>query len=301
MNIFTKKYEQLATHMQKDLRDLVGRCFLDKVKTSDTGGTSTVQNNTFNTALNNDIQNTTANSSETDSNENSSTSTFPTIQQNVNVNTLQQNSSNNVPDSNIPQDTNVIISIVHTRINVMEDTVTSPENTTSIGIIPILNSEINIMGDNTSTPGNSTSVQHPTPNIVTQISPTTALPIPRKTKTITISKNAKPSKTKTKNQTTQPKNNITMPQNRIIGQNRKRAKQPYAPYEMIITLRDRVKCTISRETFFSSSEQPRIGRGQNITPICTIRELEELLSDEVDLYINHLNNKIKICKKYVKK
>ena len=58
---------------------------------------------------------------------------------------------------------------------------------------------------------------------------------------------------------------------------------------MTITLRDRVNCTISKETFFSSSEQPRIGRGRNITPICTIRELEELSSDEVDLYINHLS------------
>ena len=79
-------------------------------------------------------------------------------------------------------------------------------------------------------------------------------------------------------------------------QNRKRTKVPYTPHEITITERDRVNCTISKKTFFSSAEQPRIGRGQNTTPICRIREMEELTSDEVDLYINHLNDKFRQCK-----
>ena len=68
--------------MQNNLRDLVDRYFQDIVVTSDTGDTSTVQNNKSNTTLNNNIQNITASCSETDSNENSSTLTYPTTQKN---------------------------------------------------------------------------------------------------------------------------------------------------------------------------------------------------------------------------
>ena len=152
------------------------------------------------------------------------------------------------------------------------------------------------MTNNTSTPENSTSVQHPRPNSVTKMSQTTPLPITLTTKTNTNSKTGKQSNTKTKNQTTEPQNNTPKTQNRITVQNRKRTKVPYTPYEIAITLRDRVNRTISKETFFSSAEQPRIGRGQKTTPICRIREMKELSSDEVDLYIDHLNDKIKLCK-----
>ena len=55
-------------------------------------------------------------------------------------------------------------------------------------------------------------------------------------------------------------------------QNRKRTKVPYTPYKITITERDRVNCTIKKETFFSSAEQLRIGRGQNTTPICKIQK-----------------------------
>ena len=99
------------------------------------------------------------------------------ILQNMNIKTLQQRLQNNVPDNNNPQETNEIIPIQQTEIYVMNDTVSSPQNTTSIGIIPIINPQINIMADNTSTPENSTSVQHPGPNSVTQMSQTTPLPI----------------------------------------------------------------------------------------------------------------------------
>ena len=96
---------------------------------------------------------------------------------NININTLQQNSPSNVPDNNNSQETNEIIPIVQTEIHVMENTVTSPQNTTSIGIILILNSQINMMADNTSPPKSSRTLQHLTPNSVTQISQTTTLPI----------------------------------------------------------------------------------------------------------------------------
>ena len=336
--------------MQNNLRDLIDCYFQDIVETSDSGDTSTVQNNNSNTTLNNNIQNITASCSETDSNENISTLTHPTTQetenintlrqdssnnvsdgniqeitdviipiehtvinvmeetdtslqdttsigilQNMNINTLQQRLQNNVPDNNNPQETNEIIPIQQTEINVMNDTVSSPQNTTSIGIIPILNPQINIMADNTSTPENSTSVQHPRPNSVTQMSQTTPLPITLTTKTNTNSRTSKHSNTKKKNQTTEPQNNTPKPPNRITVQNHKRTKVPYTPYEITITEGDRVNCTISKETFLSFAEQPRIGRGQNTTP-CRIREMEELSSDEVDLYINHLNDKIRLCK-----
>ena len=127
------------------------------------------------------------------------------------------------------------------------------------------------MADNTSTPENSASVQHPRPNIVTQMSQTKPLPITLTTKTNTNSRTGTQSNTKTKNQTTEPQNNTPKSQNRVTVQNRKRTKVPYTAYEITITLRDRVNCTISQETFFSSAEQPRIGRGQNTTPICRIR------------------------------
>ena len=68
--------------MQNNLRDLVDRYFQDIVVTSDTGDTSTVQNNKSNTTFNSNIQNITANCSETDSNENSSTLIYPTTQEN---------------------------------------------------------------------------------------------------------------------------------------------------------------------------------------------------------------------------
>ena len=56
---------------------------------SDSGDTSTAQNNNSNTTLNNNIQNITASYSETDSNENSSTLTHPTTQETQNLNTLR--------------------------------------------------------------------------------------------------------------------------------------------------------------------------------------------------------------------
>ena len=43
------RYEELASHMQNNLRDLVDRYFQDIVETSDAGDTSTVQNNKSNT------------------------------------------------------------------------------------------------------------------------------------------------------------------------------------------------------------------------------------------------------------
>ena len=36
-----------------------------------------------------------------------------------------------------------------------------------------------------------------------------------------------------------------------------------------------------------SASQPKVGRGQNLTKIDKVRTDEELLSDEIDLYINH--------------
>ena len=95
----------------------------------------------------------------------------------MSINTLQQRLQDNVPENNNPQETHEIIPIQQTIINVMNDTVSSPQNITSIEIIPIINPQINIMADNTSTPENSTSVQHPGPNSVTQMSQTTPLPI----------------------------------------------------------------------------------------------------------------------------
>ena len=59
------------------------------METSDSGDTSTAQNNNSNTALNNNIQNITASYSETDGNENSSTLTHPTTQETQNLNTLR--------------------------------------------------------------------------------------------------------------------------------------------------------------------------------------------------------------------
>ena len=237
--------------MQNNLRDLIDRYFQDIVETSDSGDTSTAQNNNSNTTLNNNIQNMTARCSETDSNENSSTLTHPTTQETQNINTLQQDSSNNVSDGNIqeitdvlipieftvinvmedtdtsledttsvgiilnmnintlqqqlqdnvqdnnnPQETNGIIPIQQTEINVMNDTVSSPQNTTSIGIIPIINPQINIMADNTSTPEELTSVQHPGPNIVTQMTQRSPLPITVITRTNTNSRTGKYSNTK---------------------------------------------------------------------------------------------------------
>ena len=52
---------------------------------------------------------------------------------------VQQDSSNNVSDGNIQQITDVIIPIEHTVINVMEDTDTFFQDTTSIGIISNMN------------------------------------------------------------------------------------------------------------------------------------------------------------------
>ena len=59
------------------------------METSDSGDTSTAQNNNSNTTLNNNIQNITASYSKTDSNENSSTLTHPTTQETQNLNTLR--------------------------------------------------------------------------------------------------------------------------------------------------------------------------------------------------------------------
>ena len=100
--------------MQNNLRDLIDRYFQDIVETSDSGDTSTAQNNSSNTTLNNDIQNITASCSETDSNENSSTLTNPTTQETQNINTLGQDLSNNVSDGDIQEITDVIIPIEHT-------------------------------------------------------------------------------------------------------------------------------------------------------------------------------------------
>jgi hypothetical protein len=214
----------------------------------------------------------------------------------MNINTLQQRLQDNVPDNNNPQETHEIIPIQQTIINVMNDTVSSPQNITSIEIIPIINPQISIMADNAPTPKDLTSVQHSRPNIVTQMTQTTPLPKTLTTQTNTNSRTGKHSNTTKKNQTTEPQNNTQKPQNKITVQNRKRTKVPYTPYEITITERDRVNCQISQETIFSSAQQPRIGRGQNTTPICRIREIEELTSDEIDLYINHLNDKFRQCK-----
>ena len=54
--MFTKRYEKLASHMQKNLRDLVDRYFQDIVATTDTGDTSTVQNNNSNTAVSQTVE-----------------------------------------------------------------------------------------------------------------------------------------------------------------------------------------------------------------------------------------------------
>ena len=125
---------------------------------------------------------------------------------------------------------------------------------------------------------------------------TTPVPILLTTKTNTISRAGKHSNTQKKNQTSERQNNTPKPQKKITVQNRKRTKVPYTPYEITITERDRVNCTISKEAVFSSAEQPRIGRGQNTIPIRRIREMNELTSDEVDLYRNHSNDKIRPCK-----
>ena len=211
----------------------------------------------------------------------------------MSINTLQQRLQDNVPDNNNPQETHENIPIQQTIINVMNDTAFTPQNISSIENIPIINPQINIMADNTTTPEDLTSVQHPRPNIVTQMTQTTPTPNTLTAEKNTNSRTGKHSNTKKKNQTTEPQNNTQKPQKIITVQNRKRTKVPYTPYEITITERDRVNCTISKETFFSSAEQPRIGRGQNTTPICRIREMEEVSSDEVDLYLNHLNDKIK--------
>lgn len=218
------------------------------------------------------------------------------ILQNININTLQQRLQDNVPDNNNPQETHENIPIQQTIINVMNDTAFTPQNIPSIENIPIINPQINIMADNTTTPEDLTSVQHPRPNIVTQMTQTTPTPNTLTAEKNTNSRTGKHSNTKKKNQTTEPQNNTQKPQKIITVQNRKRTKVPYTPYEITITERDRVNCTISQETFFSSAQQPRIGRGQNTTPICRIREIEELTSDEIDLYIGHLNDKFRQCK-----
>ena len=76
----------------------------------------------------------------------------------------------------------------------------------------------------------------------------------------------------------------------------RQTKTKWTPYNITITIRNRNTCTIPVTTFFSSASQPRVGRGQNLTKIAKIRTDEELLSDEIDLYINHLNNKHKLAK-----
>jgi hypothetical protein len=123
--------------MQNELKNLIDRYFKDIVETSESGDTSNAQNNNSNTTLNNNIQNITARCSETDSNEISSTLAHPTSQESQNINTLGHNSSNNVSDGNIQEITEIFIPIEQTVINVMEDTDTSLEDTTSIGILQI--------------------------------------------------------------------------------------------------------------------------------------------------------------------
>ena len=76
----------------------------------------------------------------------------------------------------------------------------------------------------------------------------------------------------------------------------RQTKTKFTPYNITITLRNRNTCTIPVTTFFSSASQPRIGRGQNLTRIVKVRTDEELVSDEIDLYINHLNHKHKLAK-----
>jgi hypothetical protein len=76
----------------------------------------------------------------------------------------------------------------------------------------------------------------------------------------------------------------------------RQTKTKFTPYNITITLRNRNTCTIPVTTFFSSASQPRIGRGLNLTKIAKIRTDEQLVSDEIDLYIDHLNNKHKLAK-----
>ena len=88
----------------------------------------------------------------------------------------------------------------------------------------------------------------------------------------------------------------------VTKSNKQRVNRPrqtrtkFNPYNITITLRNRNTCTIPVTTFFSSASQPRIGRGQNLTRIVKVRTDEELVSDEIDLYINHLNHKHKLAK-----
>jgi hypothetical protein len=88
----------------------------------------------------------------------------------------------------------------------------------------------------------------------------------------------------------------------VTKNNKQRVNRPrqtktrFTPYNITITLRNRNTCTIPVTTFFSSASQPRIGRGQNLTKIAKIRTDEQLVSDEIDLYIDHLNNKHKLAK-----
>ena len=76
----------------------------------------------------------------------------------------------------------------------------------------------------------------------------------------------------------------------------RQSKIKWTPYNKTITIRNRNTCTIPVTTFFSSASQPRVGRGQNLIKIAKVRTDEELLSDEIDLYISHLNNKHKLAK-----
>lgn len=126
------------------------------------------------------------------------------ILQNINNNTLQHRLQDNVPDNNNPQETHENIPIQQTIINVMNDTVFTPQNIPSIENIPIINPQINIMADNTPTPEDLTSVQHPRPNIVTQMTQTTPIPNTLTAEKNTNSRTGKHSNTKKKNQTTEP-------------------------------------------------------------------------------------------------
>ena len=83
---------------------------------------------------------------------------------------------------------------------------------------------------------------------------------------------------------------ITRSNNQRVHRPRQ-SKTKWTPYNITITISNRNTCTIPVTTFFSSASQPRIDRGQNLTKIAKVRTDEELLSDEIDLYINHLNNK----------
>ena len=76
----------------------------------------------------------------------------------------------------------------------------------------------------------------------------------------------------------------------------RQSKTKWTPYNITISIRNRNTCAIPVTTFFSSAYQSRVGRGQNFTRIAKVRTDEELLSDEIDLYINHLNNKHKLAK-----